>query len=72
MCGRVEPRGITFEIRMGIETGRGTGEHRCLQRQAPRPLNSVLDSFRLGELGISPLPDYHQSLPAAVEALSRG
>ncbi len=26
----------------------------------------------LGELGISPLPDYHQSLPAAVEPLSRG
>ena len=34
--------------------------------RAARPANSVLDSIRLEELGIDPLPDYHESLERAV------
>jgi dTDP-4-dehydrorhamnose reductase len=41
-------------------------------RPAPRPANSVLDSMRLDELGLAPLPDYHASLPAAVAELGGG
>ncbi len=33
---------------------------------AARPANSVLDSIRLDELGLDPLPDYHESLERAV------
>jgi dTDP-4-dehydrorhamnose reductase len=40
-------------------------------RPAPRPANSVLDSVRFDELGLAPLPDYHQSLDQAVAQLSR-
>lgn len=40
-------------------------------RPARRPANSVLDSERLAEIGLAPLADYHASLPAVVEALSR-
>lgn len=37
---------------------------------ARRPRNSVLDSERLEDLGISPLPDYHDALEEAVHALA--
>jgi dTDP-4-dehydrorhamnose reductase len=40
-------------------------------RPAPRPANSVLDSVRFDEFGLSPLPDYHESLDQAVAQLSR-
>ena len=36
---------------------------------ARRPANSVLESVRLVELGLAPLPDYHDSLRRAVEQL---
>ena len=36
---------------------------------ARRPANSVLDSIRLGELGLDPLPDYADSLRTAVHQL---
>jgi dTDP-4-dehydrorhamnose reductase len=38
-------------------------------RPARRPANSVLDSERLDDLGLEPLPDYHQSLNRAVDQL---
>jgi dTDP-4-dehydrorhamnose reductase len=36
---------------------------------ARRPANSVLESVRIDELGIEPLPDYHASLEDAVRRL---
>ena len=39
-------------------------------RPAARPANSVLDSVRFDELGLAPLPDYHDSLGQAVAQLS--
>lgn len=55
----------------GLDAGRvqpvGTDS---FPRPAPRPANSVLESQRLVELGLEPLPDYHLSLAAAVEELS--
>jgi len=36
---------------------------------ATRPANSVLESVRFDELGLEPLPDYHESLQAAVAQL---
>ena len=36
---------------------------------AVRPANSVLESARLGGIGIDPLPDYHGSLVAAIDEL---
>jgi dTDP-4-dehydrorhamnose reductase len=39
-------------------------------RPAARPANSVLESGRLAELGIDPLPDYHDSLARAVAQLA--
>jgi dTDP-4-dehydrorhamnose reductase len=36
---------------------------------AARPANSVLGSIRLEELGLDPLPDYHESLERAVSEL---
>lgn len=36
---------------------------------ARRPANSVLDSVRLNDLAIEPLPDFHESLNAAVARL---
>jgi dTDP-4-dehydrorhamnose reductase len=36
---------------------------------AARPANSVLESVRLDELGLDPLPDYHEPLEAAVARL---
>jgi len=41
-------------------------------RPARRPANSVLESVRLHELGLAPLPDYHESLDQAVAQLSSG
>lgn len=38
-------------------------------RPAPRPANSVLDSARLEELGLEPLPHYAEALQAAVTQL---
>jgi dTDP-4-dehydrorhamnose reductase len=38
-------------------------------RSAPRPANSVLDSERLDDLGLAPLPHYRPSLERAVEQL---
>ncbi len=38
-------------------------------RPARRPANSVLESVRLHELGLTPLPDYHESLYHAVAQL---
>ncbi len=38
-------------------------------RPARRPANSVLESVRLHELGLAPLPDYHESLDRAVAQL---
>ena len=35
-------------------------------RAARRPPNSVLDSERLGPLGLEPLPDYATSLAAII------
>ena len=37
---------------------------------ARRPANSVLESVRLVELGLDPLPDYHESLDQTVAQLS--
>jgi hypothetical protein len=31
----------------------------------------VLDSVRFAELGLAPVPDYHQSLPEVVAELGR-
>ncbi len=39
--------------------------------KALRPRNSVLDSERISELGLVPLPDYHTGLPAVVTQLLR-
>ena len=39
-------------------------------RPARRPANSVLESVRLVELGLDPLPDYHESLDQTVAQLS--
>ncbi len=39
-------------------------------RPARRPANSVLESVRLVEFGLAPLPDYHESLGQAVAQLS--
>jgi dTDP-4-dehydrorhamnose reductase len=39
------------------------------QTAAVRPKNSVLESERLSELGVSPLPDFHGSLEEAVAEL---
>jgi dTDP-4-dehydrorhamnose reductase len=39
-------------------------------RPAARPANSVLESGRLADLGIDPLPDYHPSLAEAVVQLA--
>jgi dTDP-4-dehydrorhamnose reductase len=36
---------------------------------AARPMNSVLDSERLGALGVAPLPDFHVALDEAVAEL---
>jgi len=41
-------------------------------RPAARPANSVLDSIRLEELGLDPLPDYGESLQSAVKQLGSG
>jgi dTDP-4-dehydrorhamnose reductase len=38
-------------------------------RPATRPANSVLDSERLDDLGLEPMPDYHHSLERAVGQL---
>jgi dTDP-4-dehydrorhamnose reductase len=38
--------------------------------RAARPLNSVLDSERVGELGVLPLPDFHDSLAVAVREIA--
>ncbi len=40
-------------------------------RRAARPANSVLDSVRLEGFGLSLLPDYDESLQAAIEKLGR-
>lgn len=37
--------------------------------EAARPLNSVLDSDRIGSFGLSPLPDFHGALERAVYEL---
>jgi dTDP-4-dehydrorhamnose reductase len=39
------------------------------QTKAPRPRNSVLESERLTDLGLRPLPDYHSGLGAVVAQL---
>ena len=41
------------------------------ERPAPRPANSVLESERLGRLGIDPLPHHLNTLPKVVERLNR-
>jgi dTDP-4-dehydrorhamnose reductase len=54
----------------GLDAGRVTP---CSTADFPtvaaRPLNSVLDSERLGRLGMTPMPDFHGSLEAAVAQL---
>jgi dTDP-4-dehydrorhamnose reductase len=54
----------------GLDAGRVTP---CTTADYPtkaaRPLNSVLDSERLAEHGLSPMPDFHSSLEAAVNQL---
>jgi dTDP-4-dehydrorhamnose reductase len=64
--------GITLEIAAMI----GTGTSRVhpvpatdYPKPALRPANSVLDSERVEPLGLTPLPDYHDSLVRAVETL---
>ena len=39
---------------------------------ARRPRNSVLDSERIEDLGIAPLPDHRASLPRLIDGLRRG
>jgi dTDP-4-dehydrorhamnose reductase len=43
----------------------------ALGRAALRPANSVLDSERLGELGLRPLPEWREGLAAAMARVSR-
>jgi dTDP-4-dehydrorhamnose reductase len=41
-------------------------------RPAPRPANSVLDNAAMRMAGLPMLPDFHESLPRLVDALSSG
>ncbi|MGB7861089.1 MAG: dTDP-4-dehydrorhamnose reductase [Acidimicrobiia bacterium] len=43
-----------------------------LQRPAQRPANSVLDSVRITEPGVSQMGDYSESLPFLVELIANG
>lgn len=43
-----------------------------LQRPAQRPANSVLDSVRITEPGVSRMGDYSESLPSLVELMANG
>ncbi len=74
-------QGVTtwFDLAVEIAATAGLDEIRVrpistadLARPAPRPQNSVLDSVRLGELGLAALPDYHDGLPALVAQLRSG